>query len=55
MRTLVSVVTAVTLLAVPAAAQIAQAAAQIPALVVVEGRVLDAETRAAKIAEFNAQ
>jgi hypothetical protein len=46
MRTLVSVVTAVTLLAVPAAAQIAQAAAQIPALVVVEGRVLDAETRA---------
>ena len=46
MRTLVSVVTAVTLLAVPAAAQIAQAAAQIPALVVVEGRVLDAETHA---------
>ena len=45
-RTLASVVAAVMLLVVPATAQTVQAAAQIPALFVMEGRVLDAETGA---------
>jgi hypothetical protein len=46
MRMLVRVVAAVALLVAPAAARIALAAAQVPTLLMVEGRVFDAETRA---------